>query len=385
MLLSITLTFRQCSGGWYLPFFFAGRRCYLWWGGWYHIFIIMRFLICHSQRYVQVAQLTKLAYLSSSDLLPSLLSGFWPGHSVETTVLRVLSDILNAVDRDDVAALILLDMSAAFDTVDHPILLQRLQSTFGIHDTVYQWFRSYLSGRRQCVRRGYIKLLITTLAYGVPQGSVLGPVLFVMYTVDLIQQIEKHGLVPHLSADDTQVYGSFSPYAAWILSTTISECLNDIVSWASSNRLQLNPTKTEVMWCATSRRQHQLLSSALQFSGISVSPVKSVWDLGIHIDADLSMRMHVLRMVSWCFDALRQLHQIRRSVPTATLQMLVVRLVLPWLDFGNSVLVGILACLVHRLQSVMNSGARLVFQLRRADHITDAVVSLHWLRVSERI
>ena len=147
-----------------------------------------------------------MAYLSSSDLLPSLQSGFRPGHSVETAVLRVLSDILNAVDRGDVAALILLDMSAAFDTVDHRILLQRLQSTFGIYDTVHQWFRSYLSGRRQCVRRGYIKSLITTLVCGVPQGSVLGPVLFVMYTVDLIQLIESHGLVPHLYADDTQVY-----------------------------------------------------------------------------------------------------------------------------------------------------------------------------------
>jgi len=159
----------------------------------------------------------------------------------------MLSDILNAVDRGDVAALIFLDMSAAFDTVDHSILLQRLQSTFGIHDTVYQWFRSYLSGQRQCVRRGYIKSLITTLICGVPQGSVLGPVLFVMYTVDLIQLIKNHGLVPHLYADDTQVYGSCPPSAVSALSATISKSLDDVVSWASSNRLQLNSTKTEVM------------------------------------------------------------------------------------------------------------------------------------------
>jgi len=161
---------------------------------------------------------------------------FRSSHSAETVVLRVLSDILNAVDRGDVAALIFLDVSAAFDTVDHSILLQRLQSTFGIHDTVHQWFRSYLSGRRQCVRRGYIKSLITTLVCGVPQGSVLGPVLFVMYAVDLIQLIENHGLVPHLCADDTQVYGSCPPCAVSDLSTMISKFLDDVVSWASSNR-----------------------------------------------------------------------------------------------------------------------------------------------------
>ena len=168
--------------------------------------------------------------------------------------------------------------------------------------------------------------------------------------------------MPHLYADDTQVYSSCPPSAVSALSKTISKCLDD-VSWASSNRLQLNPTKTEVMWCATSRRQHQLPSSALQFSGVSFAPVKSVRDLGIHIDADLSMRTHVLQTVSRCFGALRQLRQIRRSVPTATLQMLVVRLVLSRLDFGNSVpvLVGIPACLLHRLQSVLNAGARLIF------------------------
>jgi len=139
------------------------------------------------------------------------------------------------------------------------------------------------------------------------------------------------------------------------------------------------------MWYATSRRQDQLPSSALQFAGTSVSLVKSVGDLRIYIDADLSIQTHVRQTVSRCFGALRQLRQSCRSVPTATLQMLVVRLVLSRLDFGNSVLVGIPAYLLRRLQSVMNAGARLIFQLRRSDHITDALLSLHWLRVPERI
>jgi len=136
------------------------------------------------------------------------------------------------------------------------------------------------------------------------------------------------------------------------------------------------------MWCATSRCQHQLPSSALQFSGVSVAPVGSVRDLGIHIDADLSMRTHVYTANGI---AVRQLRLIRRSVQTATLQVLVVRLVLSRLDFGNSILVRIPACLLRRLQSVLNAGARLIFQLRCSDHITDALVCPHWLRVPERI
>jgi len=95
-----------------------------------------------------------MEYLSLADLLPPLQSGFRQGHSTETAVLRVLSDILQAVDRGDLAALVLLDLSAAFDTVDHSVLLERLQQTFGISDTALCWFQSYLSSRTQYVRRG---------------------------------------------------------------------------------------------------------------------------------------------------------------------------------------------------------------------------------------
>jgi len=119
-------------------------------------------------------------YLSFGDLLPSLQSGFRPGHLTETAVLRVMSDILQAVDRGDSAALILLDLSAAFDIVDHEVLLKRLQMSFGIDNTAYRWFQSYLSGRRQHVHRGSTRSLTIQLVCGVPKGSVLGPILFVL-------------------------------------------------------------------------------------------------------------------------------------------------------------------------------------------------------------
>jgi len=125
----------------------------------------------------------------------------------------VLSDVLLAVDCGDFAALALLDLSAAFDTVNYNILLQRLQTSYGINGSALQWFRSYLVGRTRRVRRGATISSAVHVVCGVPRGSVIGPILFVLYTADLIQQIalvKSYGLSPHLHADDTQIYGSCS-------------------------------------------------------------------------------------------------------------------------------------------------------------------------------
>jgi len=208
---------------------------------------------------------------------------------------------------------------------------------------------------------------------------------FVLYTVDLLSVIERHGLSPHMYADDTQLYGSCRPSAVSSFMSHVAHCAEAATSWMRSNRLQPNPDKTEVLWCATARRQHQLPALPLVIDGCSISPVRSARNLGIYIDCDLSMRAHVKHTVSRCFAALRQLRQIRHSLPTATLQMLVVALVHSRLDYGNSVLVGLPTYLTRQLQSVLNAAARMIYRLRTSDHITDALISLHWLRVPERI
>jgi len=149
--------------------------------------------------------------------------------------------------------------------------------------------------------------------------------------------------------------------------------------------LQFNPDKTEVFWCATTRRQHQLSTTPLLIDGCSVTPVRTVRDLGIYIDSDLSMRSQIKHTVSRCFASLRGLRQIRRCVPPTTLQMMLVALVHSRLDYRNGVLVGLPVYLIRQLQSVLNAAARLIFRLKSSDHITDALISLHWLGVPERI
>ena len=122
----------------------------------------------------------------------SCMLSFQPGHSTETALLKVVNDLLLAIDEGKLSVLVLLDLSAAFDTINHDILLHRLQHVFGIQDTVLSWFRSYLTKRFQTVSNQGTHSDQTELCCGVHQGSVLGPILFILYTQPLTSVILKH-------------------------------------------------------------------------------------------------------------------------------------------------------------------------------------------------
>ena len=307
------------------------------------------------------------------------------GFSTETAITKVLSDLLDDVDRGDTAILALLDLSAAFDTVDHSILLKRLSISFGITGQVLNWFRSYLLGRRQQVRCGGKCSANIEVTCGVPQGSVLGPILFVIYTADLPSIVHAFGLSLHQYADDSQIYGSCQPHNTSSLSANLTRCTTAVADWMQCNRLQLNADKTDVMWCSTARRVFSLPSDPVNIAGTDVQPVSTVRDLGVLIDSDLGAASHVRLIVSRCFSALRQLRHLRRYVNDDCFRSLVVALIHSRLDYGNIVLVGLPLFRQRLLQSVLNAAARLTFRLRRYDHITDALAILHWLRVPERV
>ena len=140
----------------------------------------------------------------------------------------------------------LLDLSAAFETVDHHILLQRLEHSYGLPGLVRQWFQSNLVGHRQFVATGSFTSFLALILCGVLQGSVIGPILFLLYTADLLLLIEGHGLCPHLYADDTQIYGLCRPSATLEIQNIISTFIDDVARWMRSTRLELNTAKIEI-------------------------------------------------------------------------------------------------------------------------------------------
>ena len=185
---------------------------------------------------------------STNNLLPVQQSAYRPFHSTETAIVSVHNDLVRTVDSGKMSLLILLDLSAAFDTVDHTILLSVLADRFSIDSTALSWFQSYLTDRTQTFVYAAGQTPNFPVDCSVPQGSVLGPRCFISYTEDLADLLDKHAVLSHLYADDTQFHASCRPDDTDSLRTRLSSCANDIISWCMSRRLQLNASKTEAIW-----------------------------------------------------------------------------------------------------------------------------------------
>ena len=154
----------------------------------------------------------------------------------------------------------LLDLSAASDCVDHHTLLQRLRTSYGLGERVSNWFTSYLT--IQQVRTATSSSMPSAVVFGVPQGSVLGPILILLYTADRLQLVKRRHLTPHAYADDSQIYRHCQPSDAGGLAQWVVVCIGEIPAWMKANRLQLNLAKTEVLWCTSSRCQHLVLTAS---------------------------------------------------------------------------------------------------------------------------
>ena len=175
--------------------------------------------------------------------MPSVAcSAYRKYHSTKTAVLSVLEGLLTKSDQKlvSITILALLDLCAAFDTLDHAILLRRLESTFGISEVALSWFESYLSDRTQSVVVDGLMSTPVPLVFGVPQGSVLGPVLFTLYSQPLSDVIACHSCDYHKYADDTEISGSAPPSDFTFAQYNIQSCISDTLSWMQSNKLKHN-------------------------------------------------------------------------------------------------------------------------------------------------
>ena len=327
-----------------------------------------------------------LIHLNSFQALSPYQSAYRKFHSVETALLRIQNDLLLAMERKEVSALVLLDLSAAFDTVDHSILLSRLSLNFGIEGPALALLTSYLTGRTQSVVVNTHVSQPCIVTSGVPQGSVLGPLLFTLYTTPLSYQLSYTNLLFHFYADDTQLYISFSARQCESALQTLSETLEMIHSWLSRNQLCLNPSKTEFMLIGTKQQRSNIKLQSLTFSGTTISASDSARNLGIIFDSNLALHKQISAVSKSCHYCIRQLRQIRPMLDHNTTVMLTNSLVSSKLDFCNSLYSGLSDTSINRLQHIQNSLVRAVFPgTRKRDHITPLCHKLHWLPVEQSI
>jgi hypothetical protein len=327
-----------------------------------------------------------LQHLNDNSLLPEHQSAYRRCHSTETALLKVSSDALLAADQGMITLLGMLDLSSAFDCVDHMIFTTRLQRTFGISSVPLLWIKSYLEDRKQRVRYHGILTSWSSVGCGVPQGSILGPLFFLTYSSGVFDLATQHGFKIHGYADDLQIYDHSYVKDIDTLARRLNNCVSEIMEWMACNRLKLNASKTEVIFLGSSRRLVHCSSDELDIAGNSICLADKVRNLGVIFDSELTFSDHVSKLVSTCYYHIRQLRSIRKSLSVDSSHALVRALILSRLDYCNSLLSGAPKLLIKQLDGVMRSAARLILQLPRSCNITKLIHDrLHWLDVSARI
>ena len=323
-------------------------------------------------------------HLSKYNLLPANQSAYRAHHSTETAVLAFVNDITRSIDDGHLCALVLLDLSAAFDTIDHDIMLETLESRFSLTEGARSWFQSYLT-QVYCV--GLEVSPPIPLKYGVPQGSMAWPVNFICYTEDVEVVISDFQVRHHLYANDMQLLAKTLPQHLDSCRQELEDCTAAIHDWCRARKLQLIPDKTELIWFGSKHLLQKIPpeKSSILVCSVQVSPVSFVRNLGVLLDSQLDIKSHINSIVSAGFYYLRRLRQVRQILSRDLRQRLVSALILSKIDYCNAVLVGLPASSLQPLKRLIRAAARYVADLGPFDSVSGTLKELHWLPIEQRI
>ena len=326
-------------------------------------------------------------HLDANKLNISNQSAYKKLHSCETLLVRIVNDLLIASDSDKATVVMLLDLSAAFDTVDHTKLLSILKHEIGLGGNAWLWFKSFLCGRCQKVRIGDCESVEIIIKFGVPQGSVLGPVLFNIYVRSLYNTVQSLKFSVHGFADDHQIYKPFSPKQQHsVLVHDLPRCFQEITEWMSKYYLQLNPGKTEVIIFGPPSVLHKIkIHGSFIKPSICIRFVSSVKNLGIYLDSGLTFCNQVKNLKQSCFHKLRNIAKMKSFLSIKQMTILTQALVVSALDYCNALYYGIDAEFINQLQVCQNRACRVIFGLKKRDSVTQHLKNLHWLKIRERI
>lgn len=322
-------------------------------------------------------------YLASHGVIPEQQSGFRPLHSCGTALLHIKDDILRAKDAGLVTALVLFDFSKAFDMINHDLLLA-ICSHVGMSDGACRLLRSYLSGRQQSVHIDELQSNVKCIPAGVPQGSVLGPLLYILYTHGM-PEIFKH-CKAHFYADDTQIYYSFPPSDLLLAKKRVDDDVGALLNYADSHCLKINHTKTKVILFGPNNILQNITNIfSVNVGGLEVKPVPEARNLGVIFDSSLHFRSHVSECVRRGYGKLKLIYNKRYFMSKEVKSNLCNALVLSSLNFCDYVYgPSIDAKDAHRIQVLQNSCLRLIYGVRRRQRISHRLRENNWLSMANR-
>ncbi|XP_022226291.1 uncharacterized protein LOC121403754 isoform X1 [Drosophila obscura] len=309
------------------------------------------------------------SFLTEHTLLNNNQSGFRTNRSCTTAMIKIVEDIRERIDDGNVTFLTLLDYTKAFDSVDHRILIAKLRESYNFSDSAVRLLSSYLLNRSQAV---VAEGKMSSFAYvkcGVPQGSVLGPILFSIYINDL--PIVLSDCKVHMYADDVQLYVS-RPL------NRIDECINvtnreleKISAWATKNRLCLNPTKSKCLIIYKNKKKiNETILRRVEISNTPISYIEKTTNLGFIINSTLSWDDHVSKAVGKTYGILRALNITKQFIPVSIRMQIAKAYLVPVLTYGIEAFGNCGYENRQKLSVCFNNIARYIFRLRRSDRIS---------------
>ena len=322
-------------------------------------------------------------FLNRNELLVTEQSGFRPHHSTQTVVLDVTDHILNNIDNGKVTGAILLDLKKAFDTVDHEILLSKLYYN-GVEELELKWFKSYLSGRKQATKIDGTTSDFANLSVGVPQGSILGPLLFIIFINSLPSCLaSKPETKVSMYADDTMIM--FDGTTPDTIESDMVNGLNQVTKWLVNHKLTFNVSKTKFMIFGSRPRLPTFSQVQITLNDTSIERVQLYKYLGVILDEHMSWSDHIdftAKKISMKMGFLRR--SAKPCLPSATFKMLSSAMILPLFDYCDVAWSGCAHCYSDKLLKLHNRLARLILNAHPRTHIHELQRALAWLPLPAR-
>ena len=320
-------------------------------------------------------------------LMPDYQSAYRSNYSCETLLVKLVSDILWDFENQNIVALVALDLSTAFDTVDHEVLLDVLITGFGVSGSAYNWFSSYLRPRSCLVEIENLRSSKRSLEFSVPQGSCGGPVLYSVYTSSPQTEIPASMRLNAFANDHSFKYGFKANNREQEGETMncLEQCILDVNRWMNQNRLKMNTYKTEFILFGSWQHLHKCSTKNINVCGNLDNCSEKIRLLGTWLDQSLTRKHQINMKCCTAMFNLQKIRHIRQVLTMDACQTLIFGLVTSHLDCANALYTGLPDCDIAKLHCVKNAAAKVVLNKTKYDNATEALKELHWLPVRFRV